>query len=144
MTWMNALSCDHRHTASPRGRRMTRSKRWPLVKVRVGPEQQFVLGLILVYLGDSLSRLFGKPFINLRSPAVDERLSLPMLSGLPYVGEALFQQRSLVYVSYLLALVVWLLLYRTRPGLHLRAVGEDPATADSMDDAAQKVVKSAQ
>src|SRR5947209_4712244 len=33
MTWMNALSCDHRHTASPRGRRMTRSKRWPLVKV---------------------------------------------------------------------------------------------------------------
>src|ERR671929_1545970 len=49
----------------------------PLVKVRVSMEQQFVLGLILVYLGDSLSRLFGRPFINQRSPAVDEKLSLP-------------------------------------------------------------------
>ena len=104
----------------------------PLVKVRVSMEQQFVLGLILVYLGDALSRLFGQPFVNQRTPAVDERLRLPLLSDLPYLGEALFQQRSLVYVAYLLAVAVWLILYRTRLGLHLRAVGEDPATADSM------------
>ena len=104
----------------------------PLVKVRVSMERQFVLGLILVYLGDALSRVFGQPFVNQRSPAVDEKLSLPVLGGLPYLGEALFQQRSLVYVSYLMAVIVWLVLYKTRLGLHLRAVGEDPATADSM------------
>ena len=104
----------------------------PLVRVRVSMEQQFVLGLILVYLGDALSRLFGQPFINQRTSGVDERLRVPFLSAIPYLGEALFQQRSLVYVAYLLAVVVWLVLYKTRLGLHLRAVGEDPATADSM------------
>jgi general nucleoside transport system permease protein len=104
----------------------------PLVRVRVSMEQQFVLGLILVYLGDALSRLFGQPFINQRTPAVDQRLRVPLLSEIPYLGEALFQQRSLIYVAYLLAFVVWFVLYKTRLGLHLRAVGEDPATADSM------------
>ena len=104
----------------------------PLVKVRVSQEQQFVLGLILVFLGDALSRLFGKPYINQRATAIDERLVVPFLGNIPYVGEALFQQRSFVYLCYLLAVVVWLVLYKTRLGLHLRAVGEDPATADSM------------
>lgn len=104
----------------------------PAVRVRVSMEQQFVLGLILVYLGDALSRLFGQPFVSKPNPAVDERLRLPVLSGIPYVGEALFQQRSLIYVAYLLAGIVWFVLYKTRLGLHLRAVGEDPATADSM------------
>lgn len=104
----------------------------PLVRVRVSMEQQFVLGLILVYLGDALSRLFGQPFVSKQNPAVDERLRLPLLSAIPYLGEALFQQRSLIYVAYLLAVVVWFVLYKTRLGLHLRAVGEDPATADSM------------
>ena len=104
----------------------------PLVRIRVSMEQQFVLGLILVFLGDALSRLFGLGFINQRTPAVDERLRVPLLSEIPYLGEALFQQRGLIYASYLLAVVVWFVLYKTRLGLHLRAVGEDPATADSM------------
>jgi simple sugar transport system permease protein len=38
----------------------------------------------------------------------------------------------LTYLSYLLAPLLWLLIFRTRPGLHLRAVGESPATADAM------------
>lgn len=104
----------------------------PLVRIRVSMEQQFVLGLILVFLGDALSRLFGQPFINQRTAAIDERWRVPLLSDIPYLGEALFQQRSLIYVAYLLAVVVWFVLYKTRLGLHLRAVGEDPATADSM------------
>ena len=104
----------------------------PLVKIRVSQEQQFVLGLILVYLGDALSRLFGKPYINQRAPAVDERFVVPVLGNIPYLGEALFQQRSYIYLCYILAVVVWLVLDKTRLGLHLRAVGEDPATADSV------------
>lgn len=103
-----------------------------LVRARVGMEQQFVLGLILVYLGDALSRLVGKPFVNQRAPAIDERFVVPVLGNIPYLGEALFQQRSFVYVCYILAFVIWLVLFKTRFGLHLRAVGEDPATADSL------------
>jgi ABC-type uncharacterized transport system permease subunit len=104
----------------------------PVVKGRVSQERQFVLGLILVFLGDALSRLFGAAYVSRPTVALDQRLRLAGLTDLPVVGEMLFQQRALVYWSYLLAVVVFLVLYKTRAGLHLRAVGEDPATADSM------------
>jgi simple sugar transport system permease protein len=103
----------------------------PVVLGRVSAERQLVLGLILVYLGDALSRLLGQPYVSRPTPAVDERFPLPGLSQIPILGEMLFQQRALVYWSYLLAIVVYLALFKTRVGLHLRAVGEDPAAADS-------------
>ncbi len=54
------------------------------------------------------------------------------LKNVPILGPLLFHQDVLVYVSWLLALAVWYYLYRTRPGLYLRAVGENPAAADAM------------
>ena len=48
------------------------------------------------------------------------------------VGPILFGQNVLVYASWVLVVVVWFYLSRTRPGLNVRAVGESPATADSM------------
>ena len=104
----------------------------PVVFGRVSMERQFVLGLILVYLGDALSRLFGQPFINRRISALDDRFNVPGLANIPVLGEMFFQHRGMVYWSYLLAVIVFLVLFKTRLGLHLRAVGEDPATADSM------------
>lgn len=104
----------------------------PVVKGRVSAERQLVLGLILVYLGDALSRLFGQPYVSRPSAAVDGRVSIPLLSDVPVLGEMLFQQRALVYWAYGLAVVVYLVLFKTRLGLHLRATGEDPAAADSM------------
>ena len=103
----------------------------PVVWGRVSAERQLVLGLILVYLGDALSRLFGQPYVSRPTAALDERFRVPLLSDVPIVGEMFFQQRALVYWSYLLAVVVYLVLFKTRLGLHLRAVGEDPAAADS-------------
>jgi general nucleoside transport system permease protein len=50
----------------------------------------------------------------------------------PVVGDVLFAQPALVYWAYLLAILVYLVLFKTRLGLHLRAVGENPAAADSM------------
>ncbi len=104
----------------------------PVVKGRVSQERQFVLGLILVYFGDALSRLFGQPYVSHPTPALDQRFRVPFLADLPVFGEMLFQQRGLVYWSYALAVILFLVLHKTRLGLHLRAVGEDPATADSM------------
>jgi simple sugar transport system permease protein len=98
----------------------------------VSQERQFVLGLILVFLGDALSRLFGAPYTGRQSAGLDQRLFVPVLADLPVVGEVLFQQRALVYWAYVLAVIVFVVLYKTKLGLHLRAVGEDPATADSM------------
>jgi simple sugar transport system permease protein len=54
------------------------------------------------------------------------------LRHLPVVGPIIFDQNALVYVSWLMVAGVWYYLNRTRPGLHLRAVGEDPKAADAM------------
>jgi general nucleoside transport system permease protein len=67
-------------------------------------------------------------------PQVDHTnaVSLPGLGDLPVVGPILFQQNPLVYTTYLLAVVGWWLLIRTRWGLQLRGCGEDPRACDSL------------
>jgi ABC-type uncharacterized transport system permease subunit len=54
------------------------------------------------------------------------------LSNVPVLGPILFHQNALVYASWVLVLLALGYLYRTRTGLHLRAVGESPQTADVM------------
>ena len=54
------------------------------------------------------------------------------LADLPVVGPLLFNQNLLTYLSWVLVVALWWYLFRSRPGLHLRAVGESPATADAM------------
>lgn len=61
-----------------------------------------------------------------------EALNLFGLSDLPILGPVLFHHTLFVYGSWVLVAAVAYYLYRTRAGLHLRAVGEDPAAADAM------------
>ncbi len=99
---------------------------------------QVVSGLALTLFGVGLSSFLGQrlgpegsPLVGLVGPKFS-RIPLPVLSEIPVVGPALFNQDVLVYLMYLMVPVAAYILYRTRPGLHLRAVGEDPATADAM------------
>ncbi len=98
---------------------------------------QVVSGLALTIFASGLASFLGqrlgpggKPLVGLVGPRF-ERLPIPGLSELPVVGRALFQQDLLVYCMYLLVPLAAFYLYRTRPGLHLRAVGENPRTADA-------------
>lgn len=54
------------------------------------------------------------------------------LKNAPILGPLLFNQDAFVYASWVLVVAVMYYLYRTRPGLYLRAVGENPAAADAM------------
>ena len=99
---------------------------------------QTVTGLALTIFASGLASFLGQrlgpqgqPLVGQIGPRL-ERLALPVLADLPLIGRALFQQDILVYATYLLVPVAWLFLYRTRPGLYLRAVGENPQTADAM------------
>lgn len=56
---------------------------------------------------------------------------IPGLSDIPILG-ALFQQDIITYTVYVLIFASWFFLFKTRPGLWLRSVGEDPKTADAM------------
>lgn len=93
---------------------------------------QIVSGLAATLFGTGLTSFIGKPFVGVTAPAVLETLPVPLLSDIPFLGDVLFNQDPVVYVSYVLAPAVWYFIYRTRPGLNLRAIGESPATADAM------------
>lgn len=92
---------------------------------------QVATGLALTLLGLGLAGLAGDRFVGqpgLRLPA----LHIPGLSDLPYVGPLLFGQDALVYLSFALAAAVSWVLFRTRAGLVLRAVGDNHASAHAL------------
>lgn len=96
--------------------------------------EQIINGIAIVLLAQGLTTfVFEKLFAGEEQPAVSgiPDLDVPLLSSLPGVGDVLFQQNALFYISVVLALGVWLLLTRTRFGLSVRAVGENPAAADA-------------
>jgi simple sugar transport system permease protein len=58
---------------------------------------------------------------------------VPGLSAIPFLGPILFTKQSvMVYLGYLLLPAAWFYINHTRPGMHLRAVGENPTAADAM------------
>ena len=92
---------------------------------------QVASGLALSILGVGLSAFIGKPYESEILPSVGA-IRIPLLADLPIIGEALFAQQALVYFSWaLFAGIVWFL-YRSRPGLVLRAIGESPSSAHSI------------
>jgi ABC-type uncharacterized transport system permease subunit len=92
---------------------------------------QVATGLALTIFGIGLSALLGQSFVGRPLGAVAD-LHIPVLSDLPWVGPILFGQDPLVYVSIgLTAAVAWFL-GRSRAGLVLRAVGENPDSAHAI------------
>lgn len=97
---------------------------------------QFVIGLALFFVGLGLSTLLPKLIIGvtLAPPLIPtlKSMPIPLLSDIPVIGPIFFNQNVLVYVSVLVAVLLWYVLYRTNLGLQLRAVGESPQAADSL------------
>lgn len=91
---------------------------------------QVVTGLTIVILGDGLSRFFGQSLVGVSGAALLSPVPVPLLADIPWIGPIFFRQNLLVYLSYILVPAVWYFMYRTRPGLALRATGERPSAAD--------------
>jgi simple sugar transport system permease protein len=92
---------------------------------------QVISGLALTFLGTGLARVLGD---GLSGEVVTTlpRITVPLLGDVPFLGPVLFRDQSvLTYAGLLLVPLVWYWIDRTRPGLHLRAVGERPAAADA-------------
>lgn len=93
---------------------------------------QVVSGLALALFGGGLSSFLGQPLVGQPLPESFGKLPIPLLANIPFIGPVLFRQDVLTYGTYLLVPLLWYWIFRTRPGLYLRAVGESPATTDAM------------
>lgn len=93
---------------------------------------QVVSGLSLTFLGTGLALVFGEGLTG-QTPPLIPSFDIPGLALIPFIGPVFFEDHSLlVYVGYLFAPAAWYFINRTRPGMHLRAVGEKPEAADTM------------
>ncbi|MBO5745014.1 MAG: ABC transporter permease [Clostridia bacterium] len=102
---------------------------------------QNVTGLALTTFGVGFGNFFGGSLIKLVESDVPSialtkiakvyKTTLPFADDLGWFGELFFSYGFMVYLAIVLAVVASIFLKRTRLGLHLRAVGENPATADA-------------
>ncbi len=93
----------------------------------------YVSGLALTMVGLGLSGLLGKPYAGRPLAHPLGKFDVPGLSAIPWLGPGLFQgQNALVYLALFAAVLLWYFLYRTRGGITLRSVGENPAAADAL------------
>jgi simple sugar transport system permease protein len=69
---------------------------------------------------------------GLNFPGTFNRIEIPILSQLPIIGDAFFNQGAIVYLTFLIVPALWFVLFRTKLGLRARAVGEHPLAADTV------------
>lgn len=85
------------------------------------------------FFGGSLIKLAGSdmPFLALSATSNCFKKTLPFANEAGVFGSLVFNYSFLVYLAIAIALIASFIIKRTRVGLHLRAVGENPSTADS-------------
>ena len=89
---------------------------------------QYAAGIALAILGGGLSGFLGRNFGAAPIEPVGP-IQVPVLSEIPFIGPVLFGYDPMVYLALALFGAVWWVLYRTRAGLVIRIVGENPQAA---------------
>ena len=92
---------------------------------------QTVAGMAMLTFGTGLSGFIGRDVCGVSANLAFEPIAIPLLSKIPIIGPSMFNQNILVYVMYIIIPVAMIYIYKTRPGMILRALGENPATLDS-------------
>jgi|SRR5579862_19145 len=92
---------------------------------------QVASGLALTILGVGLSGLIGANYVGQKIEGAAS-LYIPYLTDIPVIGRVLFGENAFVYFSIALIIGIWYFLYRSKPGLALRAVGDNHASAHAL------------
>jgi len=97
--------------------------------------EQVVNGIAMVLFATGFSSFVYQDIFGVTAAPPRIRLlptvKLPLLGSIPGIGTILFNQNVLVYISVILIALIWFVLFRTRLGLSVRAVGETPTAADT-------------
>ncbi len=96
---------------------------------------QTVTGIVLTTFGTGVAGLFNE-FLSGKALSDNVRSffapkAIPLLSRIPVIGPMLFDQSIYVYLSLILAILIYVYMNKTRAGLAMRAIGENPAAADA-------------
>ena len=89
---------------------------------------QIAVGFVLFLLARQLALFLGDSYVGQSGPKVPA-FDIPLLSEIPFFGTVLFSHNLSVYGAYVVIVVSYVFIYRTRPGLVLRGIGERPAAA---------------
>lgn len=106
---------------------------WASIKWR---GNQVVSGSALILIAQGLTGFLMEPIFGQpgQTPYVGRipEVTIPGLSKIPFLGEAIGTQSPIVYLAFALVLFAWVLIYKTPLGLRMRAVGENPEAADTL------------
>ena len=95
--------------------------------------EQGISGIGLYMFGLGLSSLLFKVTIGTVKTVVGfQPVKIPLLGDIPLLGQVMFHQSLLVYGAFLLVPLAWWFLDKTTWGLRIKAVGQNPAAADSL------------
>ncbi len=102
-----------------------------LLAVRLKVDQ-LLAGLALTFVGNGLARHIGKSVASQPVASRFPQVKIPVLGDIPILGNAVFNHNIVVYIVYfVLPVAAFYLLYKTRHGLEMRAVGQAPEAADA-------------
>ena len=98
---------------------------------------QIIVGVVLNVLVIGITNFLYSQWLTgneqeANFPGTLPSVPLPFLSDIPLLGPIFFDQRVTVYLVFILVPLLWWMLFKTRAGLRLRAVGEYPMAADTM------------
>ncbi len=91
-------------------------------------QSQVAVGFVLALAGRDLSYFLGVPYMNRAGPTL-ATWSIPILKDVPVLGPVFFRLDVITYLSYVVIILAWLWMFRTKPGLVLQGIGERPAAA---------------
>lgn len=95
--------------------------------------QQGISGIGLQMFGLGMSSLLFKVLVGtVKTVSGFTAVKIPLLGDIPFIGEILFNNNVLVYAAFLLVPICWWILEKTNLGLMIKAVGQNPAAADSV------------
>ena len=97
---------------------------------------QIIVGVVIVTMVSGLSSYLNlqvfTPYPNLNTGNLAPNLPIPLLTKIPVLGPVFFDQSGFFYLMIVLVAVVSFALFKTRYGLHVRAVGEHPEAASTV------------
>lgn len=98
---------------------------------------QVIVGVVLIGLVTAVTNFLYSAVLApnssaLNNPGTLPRIRLPLLADIPVLGPVLFDQRITTYLMFVLVPLVWFVLFKTRWGLRIRALGEHPLAADTV------------